>query len=362
MTTTRPQRSRTGILLVILLTIVGAFSAVYFLAASGKLPSRSTAPTFDNYLSRATDGDASAQIAVAEMYRTGNGATKDEAQALIWYLKAAESGLPEAQFKAAVMFHEGMGTARDNARSFIWLNKAAASGHAHAEAMLAVSYQFGEGTEKNIDKACRLYAQAAPKAVPRAAVGLGECYLNGSGGLPQNNAEALKWFKAAAERNDPQGMYGLAIMYARGSNTLATSLEAAHWATLSAGMGHKAAQALLSQAHEQCSNVPDERVRFRDYNVFNACVLDAVNGTADAQYVVGLGLYSGNPHSQVPKDQVGSLSWFRKAAEQGHAAAQAFLAKQNASGEPGLPVNINPPNAGAGGDSNSSPPQQGNLR
>ena len=41
-------------------------------------------------------------------------------------------------------------------------------------------------------------------------------YLEGSEAVPQDNATAYQYFKAAAERNNPVGQAGLGLMYLHG--------------------------------------------------------------------------------------------------------------------------------------------------
>jgi TPR repeat protein len=41
-------------------------------------------------------------------------------------------------------------------------------------------------------------------------------YLEGSEAVPQDNATAFQYFKAAAERNNPVGQAGLGLMYLHG--------------------------------------------------------------------------------------------------------------------------------------------------
>jgi len=44
---------------------------------------------------------------------------------------------------------------------------------------------------------------------------LGSMYLTGQG-VPQDDAEAVKWYRLAAEQGDAAGQVGLGVMYANG--------------------------------------------------------------------------------------------------------------------------------------------------
>src|SRR5688572_25818021 len=51
-----------------------------------------------SYLKAANDGNALAQHNLAMMYATGEGLTRDDAQAGIWFTRSAAQGDPAAQF------------------------------------------------------------------------------------------------------------------------------------------------------------------------------------------------------------------------------------------------------------------------
>src|SRR5207344_1485458 len=53
------------------------------------------------------------------------------------------------------------------------------------------------------------------KADPRAMTLLAELYANGLG-VPNNDGEAAKWYKLAADRGDREAMFGLAMFRFRG--------------------------------------------------------------------------------------------------------------------------------------------------
>ena len=57
---------------------------------------------------------------------------------------------------------------------------------------------------------------------------LGEMYGNGEG-VPQNYAEALKWFRKAADQGDAQGQYDLGYSYDSGKGVPQDYAEAAKW-------------------------------------------------------------------------------------------------------------------------------------
>jgi len=84
----------------------------------------------------AAQGDGKSQFALAEMYRQGQGAPRDDAQALAWYRKAADQGIPGAEFRLGFFYQAGQGVRRDARVAESWYAKAAGQGYEDAQARL----------------------------------------------------------------------------------------------------------------------------------------------------------------------------------------------------------------------------------
>jgi len=89
---------------------------------------------FAEWSALARRGDIRAQVAVAGMYRFGEGRAVDNAKAAFWYRRAAEAGDPIAQLNYAEMLEHGLGVARDRAAARRWYVRAADQGNAWAAA------------------------------------------------------------------------------------------------------------------------------------------------------------------------------------------------------------------------------------
>ena len=76
----------------------------------------------------AESGDSTAQIAIAELYRTGKGVRADVAEAMRWYLLAAEAGDAVAQLNLGDAYARGLGVAADPIEAYVWFSLAAAQG------------------------------------------------------------------------------------------------------------------------------------------------------------------------------------------------------------------------------------------
>ncbi|MDR3728130.1 MAG: tetratricopeptide repeat protein [Terracidiphilus sp.] len=107
-------------------------------------------------LSKASTGDAAAQVMVGEGYAAGNGQARtakqlaeDYRQAAEWYRKAAAQGNIAGEMHLAALYRDGKGVARDMAQAAGWYRKAAEHGDATAQATLGVLYSMGQGVEHN---------------------------------------------------------------------------------------------------------------------------------------------------------------------------------------------------------------------
>ena len=76
----------------------------------------------------AEHGNATEQNHLGFMFMTGQGATKDSAEAVKWYRKAAEQGLADAQSSLGLMYAQGEGVPRDEVEALVWFNLAARAG------------------------------------------------------------------------------------------------------------------------------------------------------------------------------------------------------------------------------------------
>ena len=66
-------------------------------------------------------------------------------------------------------------------------------------------------------------------------------YENGQG-VPQNNAEAVKWYRLAADQGLAQAQFNLGVMYDDGRGVPQDDVQAVQWYRLAADQGHARAQ------------------------------------------------------------------------------------------------------------------------
>ena len=74
-----------------------------------------------------------------------------------------------------------------------------------------------------------------------AQYGLGLMYANGRG-VPEDDAEAVRWWRLAAEQGHARAQYNLGYMYRNGDGVPRDNVLAYMWWNLAAAQGHESAQ------------------------------------------------------------------------------------------------------------------------
>ena len=93
----------------------------------------------------------------------------------------------------------------------------AEAGDAKEQNDLAVMYHNGTGGLPQADsEAVRWFRLAAEQGLAEGQTNLGFMYQNGFGGLPQDDTEAVRWYRLAAEQGDANAKQNLQFMYANG--------------------------------------------------------------------------------------------------------------------------------------------------
>ena len=259
---------------------------------------------------QAEQGDADAQVELGVMYSSGQGVPEDAPEAVRWFRAAAEQGNAIAQANLGLMYASGRGVTEDVSEAAFWLRLAAEQGDADSQVKLGIIYATGRG----------------PVVSSMATVG-----LDRGTSLPKDAAEAVRWWRRAAEQGDARAQVNLGFMYAEGQGVPQDDLEAARWYRLAAEQGEAGAQFNLGSMYAEGLGVPQDAAEaVRWYR------LAAEQGESTAQFALGVMYARGRG---VPEDAAEAASWFRVAAQQGNPRAQRSLALSYASGI-GVPMDL----------------------
>ncbi len=107
-------------------------------------------PAVSKLKALAAKGDSEAQNALAEMYFSGKGVSKNPSEALHWLRESAGQGYSPAQYGLGSLYYDGAkGVPRNFPEAAKWLQLAAQQGSAVAQTKLGALYMLGEGVPKD---------------------------------------------------------------------------------------------------------------------------------------------------------------------------------------------------------------------
>lgn len=174
-----------------------------------------------------------------------------------WAFDPAEETTPGEAFRSGYAAYK----AGETEEAVEALSFAAEKGHAAALWKLARMYATGDGVQEDDAKAFQIYARIANENAdgnPRgrdapfiadAFVTLGEYLRSGvPGGVQPDEGRARRFFAYAASYfGDPEAQYRLAGMYLHGEGGEQNERQAARWFKLAADKGHARAQAAFGR-------------------------------------------------------------------------------------------------------------------
>jgi TPR repeat protein len=158
------------------------------------------------YRSLAEKGNVSAQKRLAFFYEIGVGVKRDWVESAKWFGKAADGGDESAVFVLSFLGRHWRDRGSASATPIIYelVEKVAKSGFAVAQFALGVMYYpIGDpsfdATKGNLAEALVWYRRAAEQGDVDAQIVLGMAYAEGTG-VVQDYIEADKWYNIAASR------------------------------------------------------------------------------------------------------------------------------------------------------------------
>ena len=199
------------------------------------------------FLKAVAKGDTSSALELSRIYAQGLGMPKDPQKARKWAYWALKQNpnntspnyylgllaLDEKQYKQAAKFF--LNCTGEKTKEYEWMTYECR----HAGYQLSTLYEQGLGVEKDLKKAAELYDEARSRAVsrpiltpdedittialdrlwyiavykknPQAQYELGRRYETGDG-VEKDEVRAAEWYSRAAEQNNPDALYALAMI------------------------------------------------------------------------------------------------------------------------------------------------------
>jgi TPR repeat protein len=236
-------------------------------------------------------------------------------------------------YERGVALLRGVGEKTDEAEGVKLLRQAEEKGHALARGLLAWCYFWGSGVEKDEPQARQYAAKALHAVTALANAGdaeaqylLGTFSRDGTGGK-KDNAEAVRWFRKAADKEHVFAMSSLAWMYQQGRGVQKDDKQAVRWYRQAADKEDPGAMTNLGWMYAQGRGVEkDDREAVRWFRK-----------AADKEHVLAM-TNLGWMYAQgrgVDKNDREAVRWFRKAADKKNARAMGCLAGMCSMGRGG---------------------------
>lgn len=261
--------------------------------------------------------------------------TWDPKMVQLWH-QAAHQGDAYAQYRLGVLYQFAQDIPQDFAEAARWYRAAADQGNAGAQYSLGTLYELGvlyEHSQELPDdlldaarlrriavdqdaEAVKWYRKAADQGNADAQYRLGLMYARG-GGVPQNHVEAVTWYRKAADQGNADAQFNLGLMSDEGQGIPQDYAEAAKWYQKAAEQEHTKAQSTLALMYKEGRGVKRDHVEaVRWYS------RTAEQGNIASCFRLALMYKNGDG---VVQDYPEAVRWYHKAAEQGNALAQFYL-------------------------------------
>lgn len=129
------------------------------------------------------------------------------------------------------------------------LTPIANGGNSLAQYRLGMLYYMGQGVPEDEVQAIFWWKKAAAQGYSEAMFQLGSAYLFGSQAaktVPDPDREAATWYFQAASAGHAEAQYHLGLLFLAGKGVVDSRTEAARWLRKAAGQGHAEAKKALS--------------------------------------------------------------------------------------------------------------------
>lgn len=169
-------------------------------------------------------------------------------KAISTYKELAANGNARAELRIAEMYRDGLGVAQDIDASVRWLQQSAKHGNSKAQGDLGGIYAVGKLLPRDLKKAFFLIEMAAKAGDIVAQVDLGWAYMSDYLEMPPNYKLAMEWSLKAANQGEGEGASNVGLLYENGWGVPVNYSEAAKWYKKAIEYGATSAQAAFHLA------------------------------------------------------------------------------------------------------------------
>ena len=174
-------------------------------------------------------GNVQSQLKLGQMYLAGSGVDKNLTKAEYWLKRAAIEGNSEAQFELGKLYRTEGWANHDPAEGNNWLAKSAAQGYEGAVEFVHFFEHIGLQLKEDLSQRAPQLHKLAIDGDAEAQYQLAMRYEHGIG-EKKDYAQAMYWFKQAANQGHVKAIKSLIHIYQLGLDDNAVSLvQAQYW-------------------------------------------------------------------------------------------------------------------------------------
>ena len=141
------------------------------------------------------------------------------------------------------------GIVKDQNRAFQLVEEGTSSGCHHCQGVLACCYFEGYGCKIDDVRSLELARKSSEKGSRYGQLTLGELHFIGEGGLAQDDAQAVAFYRLAAAQGLDEAQDRVGNMYHNGHGVAQDHAEALRWYQLAAAQGHPQALSKIAEFH-----------------------------------------------------------------------------------------------------------------
>ena len=277
-----------------------------------------------DYLQHAIDnGDDKAMLFLGRVFNDEELGFYSLEEAMRNMQMAADEGNPEAQWRLASLFEQK----NELERAYTWFTKSAIQQDIIGRYHYARCLFYGIGCQQEINAGLKVFEQIANEGSSEAQCFLGNIYEEGIN-VGKDMRQAAKWYELAADQGSVEGMFRFAFIYLNGEGGVKeNNKKALQCFRQAAGAGHSRAEYFLGLIYEngECGV---------DVDLEEACIhYKKASDQGDRDAILHYGLFLGNGLGGCAVDKIAAFQYYLKAAEMGCTEAQTEVGNCYLKGE-----------------------------
>lgn len=190
--------------------------------------------------------DPVAQYVLAMLYKRGKAVNPSQIDSVKWLTRSADNGYAASQLRLGKILSTGSVEAPNHSKAVYYITKAAHQNDKDAQFLLALYYINGIGVSLSSENALKWYNKAIENGLEAPAVSVSAHAKAKPKKQDASNPEHFAWLKMAAQNNDKDAQFEVAMHYVNGQDTTQDDAQAIEWLTKSAAQNNPLAMNYLA--------------------------------------------------------------------------------------------------------------------